>query len=512
MELRTYIEIFWRRLWIILITVVVMIIGAIIATYAATPTYVSSTTLRVTTVGADASNGRPDIVYTERLMNTYARIATGRQLYAELTERFNLQARPQISVDTVPNTELMTIQVTANSPEIARDVANATAEVIIARSLDQFSGGGQSRLEILSRQLTQIEEELTAARQQYDTLALRTPGDQTNLDAAKQSIDLKERTYANLLTQYEAARIDDALRENSIYVIEAAVTPNTPSSPREEVNIVLGLLVGLLAGVALALVRENLDTRLHTKQQVDNLAHSPIIGEIPGAKEPLPLIHSPNNSEIQVEAFRRLRINLLRTHPESLSQTVLVTSAEANEGKSSIAANLAITMAQTGRRVALIDCNLHKPALHQLFNLSHTGGLMDVLLGQATIAGVLKESTFPKLKIITSGPKLTDLASQMIAPAIIPKGLADQLSQGPELLGSPSMASVLKQLQQEFDIVILDTPALLSVSDALVLVPMTDTVVLIVARGRSRRYAVRSTHQQLLNIGAKSIQLVLNRA
>jgi len=190
----------------------------------------------------------------------------------------------------------------------------------------------------------------------------------------------------------------------------------------------------------------------------------------------------------------------------------LVASAEANEGKSSIAANLAITMAQTGRRVALIDCNLHKPVLHQLFNLPHTGGLMDVLLGQATIAGILKDSAFPKLKIITSGPKLTDLAHQMITPNIIPKGLADRLSQGPELLGSPSMASVLKQLQQEFDIVILDTPALLSVSDALVLVPMTDAVILVVARGRSRRTKMRSTHQQLLNIGAKSIRVVINRA
>lgn len=486
--------------------------AVVVATYLATPTYVSATTLRVTTVGAEASSGRPDITYTERLMNTYARIATGRQLYSELVERFNLLTRPQVAVDSVPNTELMTIQVTANDPKIARDVADAIAQIIIARSLDQFSGGGQSRLEILSRQLTQIEEELATARQKYDELTLTNPSVQVNLDAAKQSIELKERTYGNLLTQYEAARVDDALRENSIYVVEPAYLPNSPSSPRKEVNITLGVLVGVLVGAALALIRDNLDTRLYTKQQLENLVHLPSIDEIPMGKEPFPLIHSPSNSKTQIEAFRRLRINLLRAHEELLSKTILVTSAEAGDGKSSIAANLAITMAQTGRRVVLIDCNLYKPVLHEKFNLPNTGGLMDVLLKQATITGVLKESSFFKLSLITSGQKLTELTTQLSHPDIIPKGMADQLSQGPELLGSPSMAGILKQLQQEFDIVILDTPALLSVSDALVLVPMTDVVVLVVARGRSRRYAVRSTYQQLVNVGTKSMRVIINRA
>ncbi len=512
MELKTYLDIFWRRAWLIILVVLLCIGAAAAATYLATPTYVSSTILRITTIGANGGNGRPDINYTERLMNTYARIATGRQLYTELSQQFEWSTRPQIVVDTIPNTELMTIRVTADDPVLASNVANATARIIIESSLDQFSGGSQSRLEILSRQLTQIEEELIQAREQYDALVLTVPSDQTNLDAARQSIDLKERTYATLLEQYEAARVDDALRANSIYVVEPAYTPSGSASPRAEVNLVLGLMVGLLAGATAALLRENLDTRLHTRQQIEALANVPIIGEIPRVREPLPLLHAPAASDEQIEAFRRLRINLLRTKEEERSQTILVSSADPGAGKSSMAANLAITMAQTGRRICLLDCNLHHPEQHQLFDVAQSGGLTDMLLGQATVSGVLKETTFPTLQLITAGPKLTDLTPHLSKPGMIPKGLADQLSQGPELLGSSSMVGILKQLQQQFDAVILDTPALLAASDALVLVPMTDLVALVVKRGRSKRNAVRSAHQQLTTTGAKSIQLVINWA
>lgn len=292
MELKTYIEIFLRRIWLVILAIVLCTVGAVAMNYVATPTYVSSTTLRITTIGADTANGRRDITYTERLMNTYAKIATGRQMYRELTERLNLQSQPQIVVDTVPNTELMTIRITADSPEAAFDVASATAEIIIERSLDQFADEGQSRLDILSRQLTQIEEELRQARHQYDQLVITVPRDESNLDAARQSIDLKERTYTNLLAQYEDARINDALRENSIYVVEPANIPTKATSPRVEVNIVLGLMVGMLAGFVLALLRENLDNRLYTKQQFEHLTSFPVIGEIPNMKEPL-LLNKP---------------------------------------------------------------------------------------------------------------------------------------------------------------------------------------------------------------------------
>ena len=512
MEIQTYLDILWRRKWLVVAAAIIGIGIALAITYVATPIYTSSITLRIATIGGDAVGGRTDIGYTERLMNTYAEIITGGQARSELRNQFNLVERPVISADLIPGTELMKVQVKAEDPTVAYNVANAAADLIIQQNNEQSNGNGLARQDILDQRREEVEVELQNARAEYDQLLNEIPNDLGKLDALRQSIELKERIYATLLEQYEAARINDALRANSVIVVEPAFTPDSPSSPRTDLNLALGLLVGLFVGVALAFLAENLDSTLHTREQIEAITHSPTIGEIPAARGNLQVVHGNNGHKPQFEAFRRLRINVLAPLVELPAQVILVTSAESGEGKTTIVANLAVTMAQSGRHVVVVDCNLHQPTLHKLFQLENKSGLTNVLMGQASVAGVLQKTDTPRLKIVTSGPALSTADGQLEATALMPQGLIDQLSQGTELLGSPNMVSILTKLKEEFDVVLLDTPGMLTVTDAAVLVPLVDEVLVVVARERSKRNALRLVRQQLTSVKAKSVGVVMNRS
>jgi non-specific protein-tyrosine kinase len=512
MELQAYLSILWRRKWTIVLTTLIIAVGVAVATYLATPIYVSTTTLRAITIGGDALSGRTDPIYTERLLNTYATIVTGGASLNELKKQLDLSEKPVISVELVRGTELMKIRAEAINPETARSLADAAAEIVIRQSREQFSGGGQSTQDIIGKQLEQIESELADARKSYEELAKKSPEDKLSLSALSQSIQLKERTHAGLLEQYETARVNEALRANSIYIVEHAQLPTNPSSPRADINLILGILSGLVAGVVLAFLFENLDNTLRTREQIESIAESTAIGEIPASRNKLEIVHANNGHHPQIEAFRRLRINILATENETPAQTILITSAERAEGKTTVAANLAVTIAQSGRRVIVVDCDMHWSKLDTLFGVRNDKGLTSILTGQVSVAGGTQDTKIPRLKIITSGPPLAQPLDNLGPVDIAPVGLTEQLSQGTELLGSPKMATILKQLKQDYDVILLDSPAMLSVTDAAVLVPLVDEVVLVVAREHSQRSALRSVRRQLENVRAKSIDVVINRA
>lgn len=512
MELQVYFEILRRRKWIILLVTLLVTGLAGLYTYLATPMYLSSSTLRVVTVGSDGIGGRPDTNYTQLLMNTYVAVVGGGSVRNEIMTNLNLQEQPSITVSPVRNTELLRIQVEAANPIVAHDVANEMATIIIRESKEQYSGDGQSMLDILSRQLEQVDVELQIARENYDQL-LNDPATLTaTLEATRQSIEAKERTYATLLGQYETARVNEAVRANSVYVVDPAYIPGRPSSPRQDVNLVIGFLAGLFFGVVTAFLRDALDTRLYSNDQIETVMSSPIIGEIPRSRDQLRIAYSGNGHDAQSEAFRRLRVNVLAPHMNDGNddnvKTILVTSVKDGEGKSTVAGNLAVTMARSGRRVILVDCNIHQPSAHKLFDLQNDAGLTELLVGHASAAGVIQATKLPRLSVLSSGSGL--LTAEADSRAIMPTGLVERLSQGVELLGSPNMVKVLRELREQYDIVVLDSPAFHETTDAIVLTPLVDEIVLVVSRQRTQRDELKSAHRQLANIRAKSVGVVVN--
>jgi Mrp family chromosome partitioning ATPase len=515
MELQTYLAILWRRKWIILATTLITFAVAALITYLATPIYVSSTTLRVATVGANPlGGGRTEIDYTVRLMNTYANIIKSRTSGAELVSRLGLEEWPVLSVTLIPGTELMRIEAEATDPEVARAIAAAAAEIVIRQSQEQYRGGGASTQEIIARQIAQVEQELEQARADYDQLLGQSPQDSGELSATAQSIQLKERTYATLLEQYENARIQEALRGNSVYIIEAADAPIRPAKPRVLVNLVLALMVGGLLGVGLAFLVDFSDSTLHTPNQIEATTRLPTIGRIPvinGHAAVLDFNAAPNGNLPYLEAFRRLRVNLLSPREDEPSQAILITSAETGEGKSTVTVNLAMAMAKAGRRVVALDCDLHQPSLHTLFRVSNEFGLTSVLTGQVSLSGVVQKGPLPNLHVITSGPALMNPSRSGEFLRLAPSSLVGRLEQGTELLGTREMAKLLDQLKGQYDVVLLDTPALLAVTDAAVLAPLVDSVLLVVATERSQRDSIRTVIELLDSVKVKSIGVVINR-
>jgi len=510
MELRTYIAILRRRKWIIILTTVVVTLLAALLSYLATPVYRSSTTVRVATVGGGLTD-RPDIRYSERLMNTYSQIVTSGNTLKTIVKELDLQEVPTINADVVLNTELLKILVEATDPQVARDVAEATANILIQTSRDLYAGGGQSTLDILNRQLEQTEQELTSLRSEYEKLLADKGIDSPDATALEQSIEFKQRTYNTLLEQYEYTRLNEALLDNAVTVIEPATLPKRPAKPRIPVNIALGVIIGIMGGVVLAMVRENLDTKLYTPKQVESTLQLPVVGRIPaipGSVTDFELV-SHNSYRPEMEAFRRLRIALLTEGSEEASHTFVITSAEPGDGKSTVVANLAVSIAKSGRTVVVVDTDLHMPTQHQIFSLENDRGLTTILTRQANVAGVVQTTLIPNLYVITSGPTLPEYIEG--APGLAPAALADQLMRGTELLGAPLMGNLVNELRETYDVVLFDTPAMLTVTDAAVLAPLVDKVVLVVVSERSQRDSLFIVREQLANVNAKEAVVVINQ-
>jgi len=469
-------------------TVIVTVVGTLIVT----PTFMATTTLRIVTAAAGPAEriNSADILLADRLMNTYSKIATSGPVVKELVQRLGFGKPPQIEVDIIANTELLQITVEDQDPNMAANAANALAEILTSQVSKLYSGGGKSAQEIVGEQLAQIESELTQVRRDYENLVAQSPLDTENIAAAKRSIDLKEATYVTLLDQYERVRIAEAIQANTVSVIEPAVVPQTPSKPRRGLNIALALLVGLVGGVGLAFLFENLDTTLYTAEQIKKVAELPSLAMIPMAPRRSQTFVF-NGSSPQEEAFRRLRTNLFSLDPGLPLQVLLVTSAEPDEGKSTVVVNLAYALAQAGRKVIAVDSDLRLPSLHTMFDIPNELGLSSVLRHEVTLDQALQLSNIPGVSVLTSGP----LSSH---PA--------------ELLGRLEMGELLAELRDKFDTVLLDTPSLLAAADASVLVPSVDGVLLVVACTQARQETVRAARQQLIDIKARSVGVIVNRA
>jgi non-specific protein-tyrosine kinase len=493
MNLKTFLAILWGNKWLILLTLAVTMTVVVAGALLSTPVYAAATTLRVISA-AGATGSYSDYVYIDRLLNTYTEIARSGPVLEELASRLGLNQIPEVKAETIPNTELIRISVESPNPGVAQAAANTLAEILIARSKELYSGKGKSPQEILGEQLAQAEAELDLAWQEYEHLVQRSPDASVEISSASQAVDLKEQTYATLMEQYEQAYLREAIRANTISSVEPAVLPEQPVRPNRVLNIVLGFLVGLAGGVGLAFLFENLNTRLYTSEQIEDVVRLAPLGRIPrlkGRRSPA----RQNGDAALEDSFFRLQLRLLGhcstcKDGEAL-QSLLVTSSEPGEGKSTIVCQLAQALAQTGQRVIVVDCDLRRPSQHKNFGLGNEIGLSSVLSGRSELDAAVQDSQCAGLRVLTSGP----------------------LSPNPvELLGSFRMKALLSSLRQQSDLVLVDAPALLAVSDASVLAPLLDGAVLVARRSFIRKAALLEALRQLEEIQMPVLGVVINEA
>src|SRR5437867_4001152 len=335
----------------------------------------------------------------------------------------------------------------------------------------------------------------------------------------KQDVDTAKSLYTEFLQKTNQAYLEVEQQQSNIRLIAPARVPKSPVSPNRQRTILIGLLLSLTGGIGLAWLLERFDDSIRSVDDVNRHPQLPALAVIPTIVSRNSLLNGrrrkENSPELLAlgsgeqpwvkmqrarlmefdgrspasEAYRALRTGLLLSAAGNPPKTILVTSVRMEEGKTTTATNTAIALAQLGASVLLIDCDLRKPSLHDVFGTSRTSGLSTYLARNIEIDEVTQDLTGENLRMISSGP--------------IPPNPA-------ELLSSERMKRLLAQLSERYDHIVLDSPPLGSVTDAVILSTMVNGVILVVHGGRNSRQAVQRACHELSAVGARTFGIVLN--
>jgi len=313
---------------------------------------------------------------------------------------------------------------------------------------------------------------------------------------AENTLVLYQQIYSSLLSNYESIRLSRAESTQAIVKVESAIPSEIPIRPRPLTNSVLGLAVGLMIGGAIVFLIEYLDNTVKSPEEISFILDRPILGYIPDMKG-----NKAINGRVRVyseafprspitESYRALRTNIEFSAVATPIKTLLITSPQAGDGKTSVASNLASVLVQSGKKVLLIDADLRRPDLHKIFSLNNRSGLSEYFRGLADINTILKPiKENMKFMVITSGK--------------LPPNPA-------EILTTEKIVDLFKAVNDIVDYIILDSPPL-AVTDPVVLSAQVDGVLLVVQPGVTQANSLRIAKEQLERAHAKVIGVVFNR-
>jgi len=430
LDLRDYWRTIRRRWRVVVVTLLITTAVAAFVTWQTTPEYASSSRLFVATTDADASQAYQGGLFATQRVTSYADLVPkSRQLADDVVEALGGDAnaaelQDQVTAQVVPETVNLEITATDPDPVRARDISQAYAEA-------------------LSDLVSNLE----------------TPEGKT-----------------------------DALIRAQI--VDNAQVSDKPVSPQPTRNIGLGVLFGLLLGVGLGVVRELLDNSLSTSEDTAEVTPAPVLGQItsdPQAVRQAPQVALAGTSH-WAESFRVLRTNMQYIEVDHDQKVFAVTSALPSEGKTTTAINLALTLALTNQRVALVECDLRRPLVASRLGIDGAVGTTSVLIGKVSLHDAI-QTVDGGLSVLACGP--------------IPPNPS-------ELLQSKAMDNLLKQLRAEYDVVLLDAPPLLPVTDAALLAAQTDGALVVVRHGKTTRDQLEHAIERLDAVDGKALGVVIN--
>lgn len=513
MELITFFQVVVRRGWLLVLLGLTGLVVAAAVSLSLPRRYQSTVTLQLNPAGQSAF-----LPYTwesspiATLAASYREVLRSRAFGELVVERLRLPVAPEaignaIKADLVPNTNILRLTVQWEHPQDAQQLAQSIAEIFITENLrrQQLQGGSQARLAEMEESARNFQTRIETLRRQRDRIDQGVSrGDLTRLSELNElesRLTALETSYADLLVEINRAR--GTL--NTAAILDNATEPVPAGDLPLSRALVFGLLAGLAAGVALSYFLESVDDRVRAPEDVvgvDGRAPLGVLGHVlsgpPGREAGSPLVVRDAPRTPVAETFRTLRTNLRFATLDHPARRLVVTSPDAREGKTLVASNLAIALAQAGHRVLLVDADLRHPSVHTLFGAPSTPGLVDALLENGG----------------------ADRGAQAAGetPGVLPSGVdglwllpAGNPPPNPgEVLGSAATARLLERLSAAWDFVVLDTAPLGPVADTLPLAAHADGALLIARAGQTRRGALRRALEALQQTGRPVVGVALN--
>ena len=572
MEIKQIINIFRRWLWLL---VAGTILGGTLGYYLSnrqTPVYQASTRF-VILRAAQTTYDYYSYIDSQQLIATYAQLLTTENLLYQASQELGFPVmKGQASAEQIGDTQFVQLTVRDTDPYKAAAIANGLVKVLIDQN-DQLQSvrydsaemnlqdridNAQEQINLLEKQIselsaTAVKDEIAKVQAEMDSVqgqineiknqlnqidplstleadvaqreALQARLDEltpiltlyqdiytqlvvlgetdtsqdltpTQLDQLKTTLNLYQQIYLNSISSLETLRLAKAQNTPNVVQVETAVKPTSPISPRPTQSALIAAVIGLLLTGLIVFLAEYMDDTLKTPDEIKAVLGVPVIGFIadlqknPDGEDALGTYVARQPRSPVAEAFRSLRTNLEYTSIDHPLQTVLVTSSGEGEGKTTIVSNFAVAVAQSGKKVLVLEGDLRRPRVHVMFNKPNRVGISEVLAGKLTIKDVIKPiEQVPNLEIITCGT--------------LPPNPA-------ELLGSARMTQILTDLKAMYDFIVIDSPPTL-VADTQILSNRVDGILFVMIPGKTRAVAAARPLEQLNNVGAHILGVVVNR-
>jgi non-specific protein-tyrosine kinase len=513
-----YTQTLWRWLWVLLLVAILAGAVAYYITDQQPRVYQSSSRAIVNVVSRSDYYDSYTATYTsQRLAETYAQTMITESLMQSVAEKLAYPVTGTVKATSVENSPIFTVTVTDSDPKKAADTANAVVVAFAEKVVRDQSSRFQELKSSLEVEIVALDEKLSEIYLQLSLLEMKDLEYQEALDrneerekaglepievnrdpqdyVKKAELELIKSQYqsnrASLFANLQSIRLTEVQSATTISQLNQAVPVEDPIQPQPLKSAGLAALVGFMLAAGVVFMIAYLEDEIRDPSEITHRWGVPVIGVITNfTADENPLITLSKPRMPVSEAFRSLRTNLQFSGIDAPLRTLLITSPSPSDGKSSIAANLATVIAQSDKDVVVVDGDMRRPTIHKVFKLSNRLGLSDYFLrAPDKMSGVVKKTPVNNLSIITSG----------------------SLPPNPsELLSSTKMRDVIALLAKHFDMVILDSPPLLAVTDALVLTKNVDGVILVVDPKKTKRSAIKQAIEQLQRVNARLLGVVLN--
>ena len=477
--LRGYLHILRRGRWWVAGLSLLGLGLSLVLSMTATRQYTATAQLLVQSVGnVNLATGSDELYITPTEVQTELQLVTSAQVQSQV--RAQLGSAPGVSASELGQTNVIAVTAVSTDPARAARIANAYASAFVSWST-------ATSISNLSAAEDQLNKQISAIGREIDRLP---PSSAAQLDALSNQ-------QAVLKGQLAQLQVEGATASTGLELVTPATVPTSPSSPKPSQNALLGLVAGLVLGIGAAFLRDNLDDTLATAEAVEKVGGAPVLATVPMVpswrkKANSAVISVSEPTSQPAEAYRSLRTSLQFLRNDGAVRTILVTSPSAGDGKTATVVNLGAVFAQAGARVVLVSCDLRRPGFGQFFAPGEHAELSLVLTGRQ-----------PLDRALTPVPGVEGLW------AIGTRGIVENPT---ELLGGHQMRSLVDDLAKQFDIVLIDSPPVLPVADALILSGYADAVLLVVSAGNTRRAELRRAADKLAQASAPVVGAVLNKA